>query len=55
MRRQGNAGVVGEVLAVPDRQDEARLQVEERDRAVLELRPEDAFGLEAKAVAVEAE
>ena len=47
--------VVRDARARPECELEARLQIEKRDRAVLELRADDTFGFEAEAVAVEAE
>jgi hypothetical protein len=46
---------VGQALARPDRQLQPRLEVEERDRPVLELLADDAGVLEAESVAGEAE
>lgn len=42
------------VVARPECEPEAGLQIEERDGAVLELLPDDAVGPEPQAIAVEA-
>jgi hypothetical protein len=51
----GEPGVARQALARPQRETQARLQIEERDRAVLELLADDAFGAQAEAVTVEAD
>src|SRR5262245_50440485 len=48
-------GIVRNARARPERELEAGLEIEERYRAVLELRSDDALGLEAEAVAIEAQ
>lgn len=50
-----DAGIVRDVAAREERQLQARLQVEEGDGALLELRAEDALGRETQAVAIEAD
>src|SRR6184192_2665396 len=52
-RTDCDARIMGEARARPERELEARLQIKESDRAVLELRADDAFGLQAQPVAVE--
>ena len=51
----GQPGVARQALARPQRETHARLQIEEGDRAVLELLADDAFGVQAEAVTVEAD
>jgi hypothetical protein len=46
---------VGDAFAEPEPELQARLQVEENDRAVLELLADDALGRQAQAIAIEAE
>src|SRR5690606_15944498 len=54
-RRIGcHAGIGREAASRPQGQAQARLQVEERDRAVLELLADDAFRRPSEAVPVEA-
>src|SRR5262245_32178989 len=50
---QGDAGIVGQAPARPERELQTGLEIEERDRPVFELRADDAFGLEAEPVAIE--
>src|SRR6266581_2017079 len=45
--------IASNALSGPQRELQTGLQVEESDCAILELRADDAFGLEAKTVAVE--
>jgi hypothetical protein len=51
----GQPGVARQALARPQRETQARLQIEEGDRAVLELLADDAFGAQAEAVTIEAD
>jgi hypothetical protein len=46
---------VGDALAGPEPELQARLQLEESDRAVGELLADDTLGLQTQAVAIEAE
>ncbi len=52
-RLHGHAAVRREALAWPQRQLQPRLQIEECDGSVLELRADDALGAEAQTVSVE--
>src|SRR5205823_6405287 len=53
LRSDRDACILREASSRPERELEARLQIKESDRAVLELRADDAFGLQAHSVAVE--
>ena len=50
---QGQAAVRGEALAWPQGQLQSRAQVEEGDRAILQLRADDALRAESQAIPVE--
>jgi hypothetical protein len=54
LRAHRQARVVREALARPERQAQATVQVEERHRAVLELLADDALGVPAQPVTIEA-
>ena len=47
------SGIVRKARSRPERELQARLEIEERDRAVLELRADDALGLQSEPVTVE--
>jgi hypothetical protein len=49
------AGIVRQAAARPQRQAQTALEVEERHRAVLVFGADDALGIPAEAVAVEAD
>ena len=53
--RSGEATVMGEIVASPDRELEPVLQLEEGNRPVLELSADDAFARESEPVAIEAQ
>src|SRR3954470_241327 len=50
----GKSSVVRDARPRPNRQLEPKLQLEERDRTVLELPANDAFALQTEPIAVEA-
>lgn len=52
-RCHGEAGVVAEARAGPERESETRLKVEEGNRSVVELLTNDSIGREAEPIAVE--
>jgi hypothetical protein len=54
-RRDGDAGVVGEIAALEQRQAQTLQQIDEHDGAVFELLADDALGRQAKTLAVEAQ
>ena len=50
-----NAGFPRQVVPLPARQLQPRLQIEKRHRPVLELRPDDPFARKPEAVPIERE
>src|SRR5262245_30429676 len=48
-----DSSIMSDTFSRPKRQLQARLQIEERHRAILELCADDPFGFQAKTIAVE--